>query len=130
MKINSLLFQDVKFEVEIEPEDLPVRGNVIESGDLQYDKSVEDEIIAELNSGNIYVWCCIKVTAKWKTWSGVTYLGGCSSKSEKELLSDNADLIEGLKNEALYDLNDTLKNVFNELQDLIDVKFDKAFGII
>lgn len=67
---------DVVFEVFVEPEDMPVRGNFD-------DKELEDQIIEASNAGSIEAWCWIRVVATWTAkdgakFSGTDSLGGCS----------------------------------------------------
>lgn len=70
-------------DIEAIPEDMPVRGNAIVSGDDAYDKEVEDKILADLE-WNQWVWCVVKVTVSYADISESEYLGGCSYKDESE----------------------------------------------
>jgi hypothetical protein len=115
MKPRKLTAKDVVFAVECLPEDIPVRGNAMASDEPELDKKVEDEIIARLDSGDLWAWCCVKVTATLECVSqrkgyvptdvslvGVDYLGGCSYR-------DEGDFREGgyfadMKDAALDDL--------------------------
>lgn len=79
---------EVAYKVECLPEDVPVRGNAMVSGDAAYDKKVEDKILRDLRS-NPWAWCTAKVTA-YAIADGVLlesdpeYLGACSYKSEAD----------------------------------------------
>ncbi len=66
---------NVTFEVTIESEDIPVRGNYMASGDDTFDKECEDEILTRLENGDDSAWCCVKVTATLGDFSGSDYLG-------------------------------------------------------
>lgn len=80
MSAHKLKASDVEFTVEVEPEDIPVRGNAMCSGDDEADRALEDQIIAALDRGQVEAWCCIVVKATWKrdnTFQGVDTLGGC-----------------------------------------------------
>lgn len=70
--------------VECLPDDLPIRGNALASGNDTEDKACEDAIIDDLESGNEWAWCCVKVTYKWDDFEGNNYLGGCSYKSMRD----------------------------------------------
>jgi len=95
MKPRKLRPEDVVFAVECLPEDIPVRGNVMASDEPELDKAEEDAIIRRLDSGDLWAWCCVKVTATLECTSqrkgyvptdvslvGVDYLGGCSYRNE------------------------------------------------
>lgn len=105
MTFRKLAAEEVTFTVGFEPEDMPVRCNVMASGDDVLDKEAEDEIIARLDRDDYLAWCCVKVTATWKEWSGVVYLGCCSFDSEEDFTKLNSDYYDDLKETALEDLN-------------------------
>jgi hypothetical protein len=75
--------EDVIFIVEALPEDVPVRGNAVASGDEEFDRKVEDEIL-EAMEWNEWAWCLVRVTAIYEEWEGTDYLGCCSYESEEE----------------------------------------------
>lgn len=102
MKIRKLTANEVKFQITVEEEDIPVRGNACATDDPVADKEIEDYIFEELSRGNIAAWCCIMVRATWNGFTGRACLGGNSYQSEEEAI---ADCGEALKDEALDDLN-------------------------
>jgi hypothetical protein len=112
---KPLTADEVTFSIECEPEDLPVRGNAMASDDPAFDKRCEDEIIADLESGNSWAWCCIKVTATWKSWRADDYLGCCSYESEEDFKVGNSDYYETMRIEALARLNEEIKACAEEL---------------
>jgi hypothetical protein len=97
----------VSYTIEALPEDMSVRGNAMASGDDAYDKEVEDAIIADLEAGNEWAWCTVKVTCTLEissghTWTGEAYLSGCSYRNERDFLEAN-DYAEQMKHEAYED---------------------------
>ena len=102
----------VNFKIEVLPEYLPIRGNVMASGDDEADTEEENRIIEELENGNSWAWCCIKVTASYKGLEGTDYLGGCSYADENDFIN-NSGYYEGMKERAFDELT-------NELQTLND----------
>lgn len=42
----------VTYTIEVHPEDIPVRGNAISSGDDALDREVEDSILSDLEAAN------------------------------------------------------------------------------
>jgi hypothetical protein len=95
---------DCWFKVEARQDDLPVRGNAIGSGDSAYDKEVEDNILKELDNGNIWMWATIKVTCGFDDWpvTGTDYLGACSYCSEEDFVKAN-DYYQDMKEQAYAD---------------------------
>lgn len=69
-----------------EPEDVPVRGNAIASGDDAVDKACEDGILADLE-WNEWAWCVVRCTAKLGSFTGTAYLGACSYKDRADFLA-------------------------------------------
>lgn len=80
----ELRLADVEIEIACLPETLEVRGNALASGVDDEDRACEDKIIADLENGNEWAWCCVRVTAKLGPFVGTDYLGGCSYDSESQ----------------------------------------------
>jgi hypothetical protein len=91
----------VEFTIECMPEDLQVKGNCSAIDD-ETDRETEQYIYDELNSGNEWAWCCVKVTAHYKGQEGTAYLGGCSYKSMTDFKKDG--YYEDMKQSAFDDL--------------------------
>lgn len=127
MKPRKLLVSEVTFTVELEPEDIPVRGHFM-SGDPEYeqaDRELEDRIVELADNGYVEAWCCIKVTASWNGHKWHAYLGANSfldgeathmpvDSQVKECVDDH-----GLKGEALDDLNSGIRATFDALAPLL-----------
>ncbi len=79
--------QEVEVSICVEYEDIPVQGNAMASEDPEYDKKVENEIIADLESGNIFAWCTAIVKARWAGFEGLDALGAISCYNEKDFLN-------------------------------------------
>ncbi len=94
----------VSFKIECLPEHIPIKGNVYASGDEQLDKESENWVRNQLEKGNEWAWCCIKVTAQLGPLEGIDYLGACSYKSEKDFME--CGYYEDMKNRALEDLQE------------------------
>lgn len=94
----------VTYSISIEPEEIPVRGNSLASGDNEVNKQYADEIIRQLDAGNDWAWCAVTVTATFGEFSGQDHLGCCSYASEEEFRKPGgywddmkAEAIEALK---------------------------------
>jgi hypothetical protein len=117
--LRPLTEAEVTFTVELEEEDIDVRGNFMASGDDEADRADEDAIIERLNRGDMSAWCCLKVTASWNGFTAVSYLGACSF-TEGIHQPVEAQAIEmandhGMKQEALERLNQAIADVFGKL---------------
>lgn len=107
IKVKLPAISEVVFTTSIEPEYIEIRGNAMASGDDQVDKAYEDEIIRQLENGNEWAWCAVKVTAKWKGLEASNYLGGCSYKDEQDFM--NCGYYEDMKLEAFISLTNQIK---------------------
>lgn len=80
--MRHLTIDDIKWRVEVQDEHEPVRGNALASGDDDTDRQCEDEIIARLERGDIWAWCCARVVGEWEDIEADGYLGCCSYVDE------------------------------------------------
>lgn len=105
MKFNE---KDVTYTLEVDFDDLEVRGNALVSGDDAEDKKCEDNIINRLNDGDVWAWASVKVTAAWNGLEGVDYLGACSYADEADFKQPGG-YWEDMKEQALADLKHNIK---------------------
>lgn len=94
---------DVAYRIEAEPEDVPVRGNAMASGDERADREAEDAILARLDAGDTWAWASVTVVASWHGIEGRDHLGCCSYDSEEDFRTAG-DYFDDMKAEALADL--------------------------
>jgi hypothetical protein len=113
MLIRKLTEADVTFTIECEDEDMPVRG-AFASGDDEADLEDEKRILAELERGNNWAWCCVHVRASWRDFHGDDYLGGCSYASQEDFES-NGGYLDDMKANALEELNKNVAHVAEQL---------------
>jgi hypothetical protein len=109
------MFDDslVSYDLEVQYEDTPIRGNVMCSGDDDYDRECEDKVIADLIDGNVWAWCCVKCTARYDgidSVTGVDYLGGCSYASEEDFTAPGG-YWDDMKDVARDDLYTQLESI-------------------
>lgn len=101
--INIPSFEDCAFKLECLEEDATIRGNAC-AIDEETDKKIEEHIIKQLESGNLWAWCTVKVTCYYDAGldgiSGTDYLGCCSYTSEEDFV--NGGYFEDMKHQA-YD---------------------------
>jgi len=118
MNIRKLTMEEVDFDLECLPEDTPVRGNAMNSGEDDYDREVENKILADLE-WNQWAWCCAHVIARWKGFKGDDYLGGCSYDSEEQFRAPGGDW-DDMKQQALDDLQANIERELIEAEELIE----------
>ena len=99
----ELSLADVEYEVECLPESMQIEGNAMVSGDDEEDRKCEQWIHDQLESGNDWAWCCIKVTARLGPFEGFDCLGGCSYLSEADFMTEDG-YYPGMRDVALADL--------------------------
>lgn len=94
-----------EYTLECLPDDVPVVGNALASGDAEWDRRVENEILERLRRGDERAWCFVRVTCtievEGETFVGTAGLGGCSYDNEKAFRED--PYFEDLKVEARED---------------------------
>lgn len=103
IRIKLPKIEDVTFTLEVEQDDQPVRGNAMVSGEDELDKKYEDEILERLNSGDVWAWASVCVTAHWKGINGVDCLSGCCYKNEEDFKKEGM-YYEQMKKQAYDDL--------------------------
>lgn len=115
--MNTLFNAVVEYRIECLPEHVEIRGNVLASGDAEEDKRAEDAVIKQLNSGNEWAWCCVKVTAyiEGLPIEGTDYLGCCSYRSQHDFEQDG--YFEDMKNRALEDLKTNIASMVKTLKE-------------
>jgi hypothetical protein len=116
MAVRKLTADEVEFSLEIEDEDIPVEGHFA-TDEPEKDRALEKEILDRLRRGDLWAWCTVVVTARWKDWKGVNSLGGCSYESEADFRKDDG-YFGDLKDRALDDLNESIAKVAESIAEL------------
>lgn len=112
MTINSLRpirTEDVEWEIVCEPESTPLEGNVLASGDDDEDAAAEEWVRDQLDSGNEWSWCIVRVVGRWRGLTEWECLGGCSYRSEEDF--KEGGYYEDMRSEVLRRLQETASNV-------------------
>lgn len=104
------------FTTECLEEDIPYVGNCSAMDD-ETDKANEDWIRDQLDRGNEWAWCCVRVTATFATFKGTDYLGGCSYLSQKDF-EQPGDYYDDMKHEAFNRLVKAIDEAKQSLAEL------------
>lgn len=103
----------IEFRIEVQQDDIEVRGNALASGDDAEDKRCEDAIIERLNSGDVWAWACVRVVAfiPGVDLTGDAYLGACCYADEEDFKRDGyyRDMCGEAKTELLKKIEDVKK---------------------
>jgi hypothetical protein len=91
----------VAYTVNILPEHTPIKGNALASGNDAEDRKAELDIQRQLDSGNLWAWCTVAVTASRGEHEGTDYLGCCSYRNTADFVT-NDGYYPDMKSEA-YD---------------------------
>ncbi len=86
-KLTTWLESNATVTLECEPEQETIYGNA-SAIDEETDRETERYILAELESGNEWAWCSVKVTVRFCDLSATDYLGCCSYESEAAFKAD------------------------------------------
>ena len=92
-------WDEVRFSVEPEEEEMDFHG-YYKSDEPESDRQLERWIERQLEMGNQWAWCSVRLTASWtdrfhrkwsgefgdKEYEGIDYIGGCSYKNERDFL--------------------------------------------
>lgn len=111
--MKTLTENDVKIELIAEYDHIPVRGNAIDSGDSEYNKHVEDQIIDRLESGDVWAWASVEVRATYKGLTASTYLGACCYADEQDFINDG--YYQDMVNEVVEDINNQITDLLSEV---------------
>lgn len=94
--------EDVDFSIECLPEEISIRGNCMASGDDAADEACAVEIERQLEDGNPWAWCTVRVIASCGELEVSEYLGACSYASEEDFRA--SDYFESMRDEAFEQL--------------------------
>lgn len=108
-QLKELVLKQATFYIDISPEDSQIEGNV-SAVDPETDKEQEDFVRSQLDSGNDWAWCIVKVTGEFKGLTAYDYLGGCSYSSEKAFI-DNNDHYADMKDRCASEIAESLFHI-------------------
>lgn len=114
--IRELTADEVEFTVECHPEECSIEGNACAHEGCD---ECHDWIRDQLDSGNEWAWCSVRVVASWNGHEGDAWLGCCSYEGKKDFIK-NSMYYDDMKQEALDDLNGRLAHAIENLAELLE----------
>lgn len=109
MKVRELRIDEVAFQIQYLDEDESVYSALEVPSQIHW-------VNTELERGNAAAWFCAKMTAIYKGFIGVDYLGCCSYESFSDF--ENDAYYKQMKENALDDLNATIRLAIKDLEEL------------
>jgi len=116
VKIRSITREEAAIRVLAEPDHVLVEGNASASGDDDFDREVEHNILCRLQQGDAWVWAAVTVVAAWGSFEGRAHLGCCSYADEEDFRQPGGyfdDMVE----EALEELNRSVYEAYQRIKE-------------
>lgn len=114
MPCRTLTNDDIHIRVTAYPEDIPVKGNALCSGDEDFDQQVEAEILERLEQDDVWAWATVCVSAEWEGLKETEYLGCCCYANEEEFRQEGG-YFDDMVQEALTNLNLRLRSLYEKM---------------
>ena len=111
MNWKPLTREEVSVRLEAEPELVPVEGNACASGDDDFDRQVEHNILARLQQGDVWAWAAVTVTVSWGPFSASDHLGCCSYAGEEDFRMPGG-YFDDMIAQALDELNTLIRDAY------------------
>lgn len=111
INIKQLTDQDIEWNVEAEPEDIPIQGNAGLSDDQKRNERIERSIAKQLKTTQ-WAWCAVVVTGTYKGITATDCLGCCNYKSKEDFLK-NSGYYKDMQNNCLMQLQTTISDIVN-----------------
>ena len=116
MKIQPITRGEAAIRILAETEHIPVEGNACASGDDDFDREVERDIMGRLGQGDVWAWAAVTVIVVWGPFEAPAYLGCCSYADEEDFTQPGG-YFEDLVAEALEELNRTIRETYQQMKE-------------
>lgn len=117
--LRRLTRDDVTITLKAEQDDLDVRGNAMASGDDAFDLEVENEILNRLETGDVWAWAHVAVTATWNGFSASNAISGCSYANEADFTRPGW-YYDDMVSEAIDRLNADIAATYSTVAELLE----------
>lgn len=114
MPCRPLARPDITIVVTAFPEDIPVKGNFMCSGDKALDQQLEAEIFKRLKEDDLWAWATVCVTGSWEGLNIHQYLGCCSYESEEDF-RNNSGHFDEMVDDVVAGLNTLANAIYTKL---------------
>lgn len=116
MKIRPVTREEATIRVLAEPDPVPVEGNACASGDNEFDRKVERNILCHLQQGDVWAWAAVTVIVSWGSFEGRACLGCCSYADEHDF-RESGGYFDDMVAEALEELNRSISEAYQQMKE-------------
>ena len=113
MDWRPLTREEIAVRLKVEPELIPVEGNASASGDDDFDREVEHNILCRIQQGDIWAWAAVTVTVSWGPFSASDHLGCCSYANEEDFRHPGG-YFDDIIDEARTELNKLVLDAYRQ----------------
>jgi hypothetical protein len=115
MNIRPVTREEATIRILAEPDPVPVEGNACASGDDDFDREVGQNILCQLQQGDVWAWAAVTVIVAWGSFDSRAYLGCCSYADEEDFKQPGG-YFDDMVAEALDELNRTISETYQEIK--------------
>ena len=116
MNIRPIRCEEAAIRVLAEPDHIPVEGNACVSGDDDFDREVEHNVLCRLQQGDVWAWAAVTIVVAWGQFEGRAYLGCCSYADENDFRQPGC-YFDDLVAEALAELNRSVREAYQQMKE-------------
>ena len=116
MNIKPITREEATIRVLAKPDPVPVEGNACVSGDDDFDREVEHNILCRLQQDQVWAWAAVTVIVAWGSFEGRAYLGCCSYADENDFKQPGG-YFDDMVAEALDELNRTISEAYQQMKE-------------
>jgi len=115
MTIKPITRDEATVRILAEPDHVPVEGNACASGDEDFDREVEHNILYRLQQGDVWAWAAVTVIVAWGQFEGRAHLGCCSYADDNDF-GQPGGYFDDMVAEALEQLNQTISETYQQIK--------------
>lgn len=112
--MKTLKIKDIEWRVIATQDDIPVRGNALQSGSAAIDEQCEGEINRRLDNGDVWAWASVEVRGYWNGIEASDYLGCCSYEDEADFRK-NSGYFEDMQQTILDEIQEKAEAIAQDI---------------
>ena len=116
MNIKPITREEATIRVLAEPDPVPVDGNACASGDDDFDREVEHNILCRLQQGDSWAWAAVSVVVAWGPFEASAHLGCCSYADESDFRQPGG-YFDDMIAEALDEVNRSVREAYQQIKE-------------
>ena len=116
MNIRPIRRNEATIRVLAEPDHVPVEGNACVSGDDDFDRETEHNVLCRLQQGDVWAWAAVTIIVTWGPFEARSHLGCCSYAHEDDFRQPGG-YFDDMVAEALEELNRTVCETYCQMKE-------------